>query len=410
MPTLPMGLGYVAESARAAGHTVFFLDLMASQQPLEVLEARIDAFSPDVIGISIRNIDDQSRQSPRFLLEETLQVVSRCKSRCRAPVVLGGAGYSIFPQAALEYLGADLGIQGEGEISFVRLLERLAAGQSLEDVPGLYRRGAKSGAARVFERNLDRLPLCDPNLFDARLSRNPSYFLPIQTRRGCPLRCSYCSTSHIEGSLIRKRSPDRVIKELARWRRAGFRRVFFVDNTFNLPVSYARRLCDQMVADRLDLSWRCILYPGRITVDLVTAMARAGCREVSLGFESGSQEMLDRMHKRFTTDDIRRAVRMLADAGIAGMGFLLLGGPGETHQSVMESLTFADTLNLDAVKITAGIRIYPHTDLARIAVRQGCVRPDDDLLQPRFYLRDNLDGWLQETITAWSEERPHWIV
>jgi radical SAM superfamily enzyme YgiQ (UPF0313 family) len=410
MPTLPMGLGCVAAALQAAGHTVRFLDLMAVDDWRPVLGAALAEFAPEVIGISIRNIDDQDSRNPRFLLEEARRVVAACQAATRAPVVLGGAGYSIFPEQVLDYTGADMGIQGEGEEAFAALLSCLAADKPPADVPGLYIRGQGLQAPRSYCPDLDRLPLPDPDLFDSRLAENPAYYLPVQTRRGCPLGCSYCSTSAIEGPRIRKRSPEKVVASLIRWRAAGFRRIFFVDNVFNLPPTYARALCERLAAAGLDLNWRCILYPGRVSGELVKAMAGAGCREVSLGFESGYQPVLDAMHKRFRTTDIRNASRLLADHGIRRMGFLLLGGPGETRASVEESLRFADALELDAVKLTVGLRIYPHTELARIAVREGVIAADSHLLQPHFYIVPGLEAWLRESVRQWMADRPHWII
>ena len=92
------------------------------------------------------------------------------------------------------------------------------------------------------------------------------------------------------------------------------------------------------------------------------------------------------------------------------MGFLLLGGPGETRESVEESLTFADSLKLDSLKITEGIRIYPHTGLAKRSVEEGIIPSEEDLLFPRFYLAKNLEGWLPETLRCWMVARPHWVI
>jgi radical SAM superfamily enzyme YgiQ (UPF0313 family) len=300
-----------------------------------------------------------------------------------------------------------MGIQGEGEAALVTLLARLAAEKPLTDVPGLYIRGKGLQAPRTFDPALDPMPLPGPDSFDGCLADDPTIYLPVQTRRGCPLRCSYCSTPAIEGARIRRRSPHKVVASLARWRAAGFRQVFFVDNVFNLPPGYAQDLCERITAAGLDIDWRCILYPGQVSKNLVQAMARAGCREVSLGFESGFQPMLDAMRKRFRVEDVRNASRLLADCGIRRMGFLLLGGPGETRDSVEKSLAFVDALDLEAVKLTVGVRIYPDTELARIAVREGVIGADTDLLQPRFYLVRGLEAWLRETVRAWMAERPH---
>jgi len=136
-------------------------------------------------------------------------------------------------------------------------------------------------------------------------------------------------------------------------------------------------------------------------------MARAGCREVSLGFESGCDEILRRFNKRFTTSDVRATSLLLKQYGIHQLGFLMLGGPGETRQTVMQSLEFMDSLNLEAMKITAGIRIYPNTLIAKTAVQEGVVKAEDPLLMPTFYIRKELKSWLLETIPTWAAARPN---
>jgi len=409
MPALPMGLGCVAAALEADGHSIRFLDLMSVAQWRPLLQKALSRRPPDIIGISIRNIDDQDSAAPRFLLEGARQVAAFCRANASAPIVLGGAGYSIFPKKVLDYTGADMGIQGEGEQAFAMLVERIGAGAPLSDVPGLYIRSLGLQGSRRYIRNLDRFPLPEPGLFDSRLADDPDYYLPVQTRRGCPLNCSYCATAVIEGRTIRRRSPGAVIDNLSRWRAAGFARVYFVDNVFNLPGSYALALCQGLHRTRLDIRWRAILYPGKVSPALVRAMSRAGCRDVALGFESGVQPILDAMHKRFSLRDIRRAARLLADHGISRMGFLLLGGPGETRETVLQSLAFADSLNLNAVKLTIGLRIYPHTELARTAVSEGIIEAGADLLEPHFYIRPGLEDWLRRTVQTWMAERPHWI-
>lgn len=409
MSVLPMGLGCVAEAAESAGHAVRLLDLMAVKDWQPLLKEALTRTAPDVIGISIRNIDDQVSASPRFLLSKAREVVALCRANGQAPIVLGGAGYSIFPEGVLNYTGADMGIQGEGEKSFITLLDRLASDAPLSDVPGLYIKGRGLQTARTYIHDLDRFGLGEPHMFDTRSAGDPNFFLPIQTRRGCPLNCSYCATSAIEGRLLRKRSPEAVVEALRRWRRAGFSRVYFVDNVFNLPQRYAVALCERMAEAHLNITWRAIIYPGQVTVTLARAMRRAGCRDVAMGFESGAQPILDAMHKRFSPDDVRQASRILADHGIGRMGFLLLGGPGETRDTVLESLAFADSLNLESIKLTVGLRIYPYTELARIAVREGVIEADTDLLKPRFYISRGLEGWLRNTVRTWMADRPGWV-
>jgi radical SAM superfamily enzyme YgiQ (UPF0313 family) len=409
MPTLPLGLASVATTTRKAGHDVAMADLMVEKDMRSVLKEAIEGFRPEIIGISVRNIDDQNMENPRFLLDPVKEIVSGCQSLSEATIVLGGAGYSIFPESALSFLGADMGIQGEGEVVFPDLIERLERGASLSGLPGLYLPGHGLQCKRMFAKNLDTLPLPDTDLLSLP-SQKEEFWMPVQTRRGCPLNCSYCSTGTIEGRVLRRHSPEAIVQWIARWRETGVHQFYFVDNTFNLPPSHAKEICRKLIDHGLNTRWWSIFYPKHVDKELVGLMARAGCEQVSMGFESGSERILKNMNKRFTLKEVRQISEMLSEHGIRRMGFLLLGSPGETRGSVEESLVFADSLKLDTLKITTGVRIYPHTSLAKKAIDDGVISSHDDLLLPRFYLAKGLENWLQETLKNWATTRPHWRI
>lgn len=410
MPVLPVGLAAVAAATSRAGHEVRLLNLMARESSLARLQEVFEEFAPGVVGVSVRNIDDQSMQNRRFLLDAVKEIVDGCRSLSGVPVILGGAGFSIFPRSVLAHLGADMGIQGEGEAAFPELLRRMDRKEDLRGIPGLILPGDDAPVPPAPAGNLDAFPLPGPEMHpESDVPGDEKIWLPFQTRRGCPMACSYCSTATIEGRITRKRSPDLVVNSIAEHARAGFDRLFFVDNTFNLPLSYAKDLCSALAAAHLRIGWRCIFYPWRADEGLIGNMAEAGCVEVSLGFESGSNEILRLMNKRFNTTEVRRISVLLKKHRIAGMGFLLLGGPGETRETVKESLDFADSLELESMKVTSGIRIYPNTALARIAASEGRIAPADDLLHPAFYMAPGLEGWLEETVGEWVQKRPHWM-
>jgi radical SAM superfamily enzyme YgiQ (UPF0313 family) len=425
MPTLPLGAAGVAAATRNAGHQTALLNLMFEADPNSSIRTSIEELRPEVIGVSARNIDDQNMSEPRFLLAPVKEVIATCRSLSGAPVVLGGAGYSIFPESALRYLGADMGIQGEGEVVFPLLVDRIGKGGEVSDLPGLYLpRDVNAGAVaaathaplqpgrpaqgRSFEKNLDALPLPEASLWIPSGADNHNLWVPVQSRRGCPLDCTFCSTSAIEGRTIRRRSPTQVVKWLAELREAGCRNFNFVDNTFNLPLACAKDLCRQVIQAELDLSLWCLIYPKWIDTELVELMRRAGCRQISFGFESGSDRMLRSLNKQFGQKEVSAVSKMFAEAGIERMGFLLLGGPGETNDSVEESLSFADSLRLEALKITVGLRIYPHTPLAGTALAEGVIRAEDDLLLPKFYLTPELRDWLPERVATYRVSRP-WV-
>jgi len=407
MPTLPFGLACVAAATKKAGHDVAMVDLMAEGNTRSVLKEAIEGFRPQMIGISVRNIDDQNMENPRFLLDPVKEIVASCRRFSEATIVLGGAGYSIFPESALSFLGADIGVQGEGETVFPGLIERMERNAGFSGLPGLYLPGHGPQCKREFAKDLDTLPLPDIDLWSTS-SQKEELWMPVQTRRGCPLRCSYCSTELIEGRVIRRHSPEAIVQWIARWRRNGIYQFYFVDNTFNLPPFYGKEICRRLIDHGLSVRWWSIIYPEHVDKELVGLMARAGCEQVSMGFESGSERILKNMNKRFTPKEVRRISELLSDHGIRQMGFLLVGSPGETRESVEESLVFADSLNLDLLKITVGVRIYPHTSLAKRALNDGMISPHEDLLLPRFYLAGGLENWLPETLKHWAMTRPHW--
>lgn len=407
MVPLPLGLNCVAVAARNAGHDVRLLDLMGGADIRRIIRDAIQGSRPDVIGISVRNIDDQSMAEPRFFLQLVRDTVSLCRAFSDATIVVGGAGFSIFPEAALRYLKADLGICGEGEVAFTTLLRALERGEDLSAIPGLCRPGAGVQMGSAVRAGLETLPLPDPSLWSVSPGAGEDIWIPFQTRRGCPIRCSYCSTPALEGTRIRKHPIDAVVQGIARHVAAGFDRFHFVDNTFNLPPKYAKDLCAALCSAGLKIRWRSILYPGSVDEELVRKMAEAGCVEVSLGFESGCPAILRKMNKTYDLAQVRAASEMLRNYGISQIGFLLLGGPGETKESVRESLAFADSLKLDMLKLTMGIRIYPGTAVEKAAREEGMIAEGDDLLFPRFYLARGLDGWLGPTVREWMIGRPY---
>jgi len=472
MPTLPLGLACVAAATQKAGNDVVLLNLMFEGDPILGIKNSIEDFRPNVIGISVRNIDDQNMLHPQFLLAPVKEIVASCRRLSDAPIILGGPGYSIFPESALRYLGADMGIQGEGEVVFPLLVDRIGKGGQVSNLHGVhlpgrptsflrkwestaevdpriragddrspFRQGADVGAVRPssllravpsalrrdaersrsvsgirtgeppprhFEENLDGLLLPAPSLWVPAGAARRKLWVPVQSRRGCPLDCTFCSTSVIEGKTVRSRSPERIVKWLAKLRETGARNFNFVDNTFNLPSDYAKDLCRQMIQAKLDLHLWCLIYPKWIDTELVELMRQAGCRQISFGFESGSDQMLHSLNKQFNRDEVIAVSNMFAEAGIERMGFLLLGGPGETKQSVEESLSLADSLNLETLKITVGLRIYPQTPLATTALAEGVISADEDLLWPRFYLTPELRDWLPERVATCKTSRP-WV-
>lgn len=224
------------------------------------------------------------------------------------------------------------------------------------------------------------------------------------------MNCTYCSTAAIEGKIVRKRDLAIVVDMLSEYRKAGFHRFFFVDNIFNMPESYAKSLCQLIIGKKLDIAWRCIIYPWKLDEELAKLMATSGCEEVSLGFESGVADILKNLKKNFGPEDVRQVSQILKKYKIRQTGFLLLGAPGETENTIKESFEFVESLNLDGMKVTCGIRIYPGTELANTAIEQGIIEPDDDLLSPKFYIEPRVKDILKPAADKWLAKHPNWFL
>jgi radical SAM superfamily enzyme YgiQ (UPF0313 family) len=400
---LPLGLACVAAATAKAGFEVRLLDLLSAPDWKSAAQDAIATLRPDVIGLSVRNIDDQTMLNSRFLLPPMKEVVALCRSVCNAPIVLGGAGFSILPERTLSYLGADMGIAGEGETTLPHLLSWIGKGSRGSPPPGVYLAGLRQSQVAIpITNDLDSLPLPAPDVW-LNYGISPEWRIPVQTRRGCSQDCAYCSTSMIEGRHLRWRSAQSVVDWLAAYRDRGFRDYYFVDNTFNLPLGYAKELCQKMIDARLDIDWWAQIYPKWADAELADLMARAGCTQLNLGFESGSEPVLRMLNKQFKPFEVTTISQSFAARGIKRNGFLLLGAPGETEQTVEESLAFAESLHLDALKVSVGIRIYPNTALAARSVAEGIIDRNDDLLFPRFYMAPALREWLPKRVAGYNQ-------
>lgn len=402
-PVFPLGIAYVAAALKRRGHEVSVLDLCFSGDVDRDLESRIAEFMPDVVGISLRNVDDVAYPRQHSYLEEYRGTVAAVRRLTGAPIVLGGSGFTILPLQFLEALGADFGITGEGEEAFPDFLERLQRGE-VPETAGLEERIITS-PARIACIG-DVLPL-------RQAGEVASYYrlggmLNVQTKRGCPFNCIYCTYPQIEGRAVRLREPASVADELAVLsEQHGVRHFFIVDSIFNYPVDHARAVCDEIVRRRLDVQWTCYAHPAFMTDDLAGAMAAAGCTAVEFGTDSLSDDGLAALGKNFTFETVKNASAVCRRHGLKFCHFLFAGGPGDDLERVKTHLERLDEINPDAAVIMAGIRIFPGTKLAGLAKEEQGVGHAG--LEPVFYLSQGLAEGLEQ-IREMVSGRRHWIM
>jgi radical SAM superfamily enzyme YgiQ (UPF0313 family) len=414
---LPLGLASVVASVPSE-HEVRVLDFMFLDEPLAEVDRAVSELRPDLIGLSVRNIDNQDSREPEAYFPQVKELVERLKELSPAPVVLGGAGFSVAPVEFMEYTGADFGLVGEAEESFVRFLQ-VFPGRAWEKVPGLIwrqERGLRQNPLEHIPR-LDLLPRPALEYFTPRAyqetpgsSRMPGA-IPVQSRRGCPMRCVYCTTPRLEGRATRAWAPEQVASWLADWHeKFGLSRYYFVDNIFNCPPDYGKRLCRAISDLRLPLEWVCLINPAFPDPELFDLIRAAGGTMVQVGNESGSELVLHGLAKGFGLRQVERTLKLLQEAGLPFTCFLLLGGPGETRETVQESVAFLERFEPRMVNLKAGIRIHPNLPLHRLALAEGLLTPADNLLWPRFYLAPDLREWIWDYLAEVTARHPNWIM
>lgn len=398
-PVVPNGVACVAAALAHAGHVVRALDLCFARDPLRAARDAAKSFAPDVIGVSIRNIDNSDLIALKHYTPEATAVTAALRVAAPgATVIAGGAAFGVAPAALSDTLGVDWAVAGDGERATVALIDALAAGRDPGELPGLVRRDG--GGTRLVppggDGDLDALP--DVHLHD--WVDIPAYVrhgatVPIQTKRGCVFRCVYCTYLNVEGWGYRLRDPERVADEIeALVRRCGVRRFDFVDSTFNSPPRHAIAVCESIVRRRLRVHLDTTNFtPASATPELLAAMRPAGFRWLGISAESASDAVLARLEKGFDAARVHDVAQRVEQAGMGVLWIFLVGGPGETRETLEETLRFAEwrLSRGDAVYLTVGLRIYPGTTLQRIAEAEGILEQNDALLMPTFYFSPALD-------------------
>ncbi len=391
-PIAPIGLDYVAEALVAAGHEALLLDLCWEER----WEDAVDRFFRDreygLVGVTIRNTDDCSLPTRESFLPGCARIVARIRARTEAPVVLGGVGFSVMPETVLDRCGAEAGIRGDGEFAFARLAGRIGRRRSVDDLPGLLvRRDGRWRANPVSFRPLSALPAMGRGFADNRRYFREGGQAGIETKRGCPGRCAYCADPLAKGRRSRLRPPDAVADELGRLAAMGIDHVHTCDSEFNVPGAHAEAVCREIVRRGLGekLRWYAYCAPVPFTRDLAELMRRAGCAGINFGADSGDDRMLARLGRAFRAEDVRNAVRLCREAGIAVMLDLLLGSPGETRASVARTVAMVKDAGPDRAGVAIGVRVYPGTKIAG-AVARGKPRSvligGEDLSAPVFFV------------------------
>jgi radical SAM superfamily enzyme YgiQ (UPF0313 family) len=403
LPAAPSGPAYVAGAALAADHEVEVLDGLFAQDLIGELESKLTNFEPDVVAISIRNVsvfilDDSAEYGTKqFDLRVQVKEIVDCIRRVTdAKVVLGGPGFNYYGPAWLEYLNLDYGIRGEGEVSFPLYLDKLQQGEDIHNVPGcVYRmNGHFTTVPREFVGNLDATAFPAYELFDLDKYYEHGISPAIVTKRGCEFNCTYCPYSSLEGKSYRLKSPQRVVDEIEHIYRINHpKMVSFCDNNFNVPNSHAQAICQEIIDRKLDITWGTgTIKPLDVTAEVCRLFKDSGCGYLNLSVESASEKMLKQMQRGCTVEDIEQALTSLSRSEFPFGVSLMFGAPGETPETIAESLEVIDKYEVpQGIWVSIGITLWTaHQQVLQDARAEGQLRDDKQLFSGANYVSPEL--------------------
>jgi putative variant cofactor biosynthesis B12-binding/radical SAM domain protein 1 len=418
----PIGIVTLATHLKMAGHEVELLDMNIEKDPFGSLKDRLLGCRPEVVGLSLRNIDPLANKTsslvPPFVT--TVRLVAALLPRVW--IVAGGTGFSLFPERLMgELPQIHYGIVGEAETSFPALLA------SLDNPPGLKGLCCRKGGKVLVnppsaDYDMARYVVPSRELLSPKLYEGINNYVPamgIETKRGCPLNCTYCVYSQLQGKKLRCRQTAGVVDEIEFLHKEyGIKDFHFNDPVVNIPFGHLEAICREILSRKLRIVWSGFFREDNLDEGNIRLFEEAGCNCFSFSPDGLCNESLKILGKNISEDDILKAAALAARTDVVTMYHFMVNVPGENSETIDKGLRLLDRLyELHSVKRNLGtvvlnnIRILPGTSIAEIAERERIIRPETDLLYPVYYnpfpyetLRYRLEAHhLQKNVFMWQK-------
>ncbi len=372
-PVFPLGIAHLAGALKSEGHLCKCFDLL-SQGGNSNLSQVIKEFNPQLIAISIRNLDTVDSSDPASFVSSTKKTVEFIRKYSKSPIVIGGPAFSIFPKEMFSYINPDFGIIGEGEI----LLPKLAS---------LIERKEYTSERLLYGK--PEIQIWKPVFYDPEIAKyyiRHGGMLNIQTKRGCSFKCAYCSYPLLEGKQYRYRDPEEV-GELAEiiTKKLGAKYIFFTDSTFNDPHNKYLEIAEILIKKGINTPWCAFFRPKGIGKNELKILKKAGLAAMEVGTDASTDETLEGLNKSFSMSDVFKFNDIAAELEIPCAHFIIFGGPNETQDTVKKGIKNIEKLKNSVVFAYCGIRIFPKTKIYEIALREGVIEQKTNLLPPIFY-------------------------
>ena len=370
---IPLGIAYLGAMAQKTGHKVTVIDCQAEKLNYESFRDRIAQIPSDIVGVTATTL----------LYKSAMKLITIAKQvQPQAFTVLGGSHGTFWDENALnEYPSLDIVVRGEGEQTFIELLDKLQTQSRVNNVLGItYRNGDKMAhnADRPFLQDLDSLPFPAHDLLPLeKLKHNGKIIFPLVSSRGCVYWCDFCSTVRMFGRGYRMRSPKNVVDEMEFvYDKYGVDQVTFYDDAFSVDRNRVVKICEELHTRKLNIKWDCGTRVDMVDKELLKTMRGAGCFAVWLGVESGSEAILGAMNKKINLEQTRFAYKTAHEVGLMTIANTVLGFPGETEETAKATIRLIKELNPDDVGFYVATP-YPGTPLYEQVKKSGWLRITD---------------------------------
>lgn len=376
-PIYPLGLAYLGSVLEKKGYSVKVYDFFNQiwEDSRKKIEEIIKEETPEVIGISSITMN-------RISAFKLVKLIKKVNSKIK--ILMGGVHPTIMYKQILENFPVDFISCGESEKTIVELVDFIKKGKKLGEfkkIDGIAFR-IKNKVIRTkdrpFIKNLDKIPFPKHEYFKDKITRtNKAYMM---TSRGCPFGCLFCSTSDYWGRRWRSRSVKNIIKELKFLIKKfpNLKEIFFVDDEFTLDQQRVINLCKEIINEKINIKWDCSTRVSSVSKELAYWMKKANCTHVSLGVESGAPELIERINKKITNEQVEESLKIFYNVGISTSIYLITGIPGENSKTVKKTINLIKKIapTHPEFKKPALLQIYPHTQVYEIAKKKGFISDD----------------------------------
>ena len=406
---LPIGLAYVAGAFAGSRHAVTSLDLMFCEDPAAAVERAVRDVQPDLVGISLRNLSNHSYLDTRWALPGCKAAIDQVRDGCNASIVCGGPAYNILPQPLFDYLQPDLGLVGDAADTFVRLADCLESGLPHDHLPGLVHRRGDGVVVNPMDDSagFNHPPRLDD--LDIHRYAQAGFGMGVVTKLSSFAYPKDAGEAERQQAWRVLKPVDEVLSEVRDLEtRYGLRKVFFIDNAFNVPMPHAKDLCRALIASDTALHWNTCLAPFGCDAELVRLMREAGCVLALMG--SLPTAPLDAGNLAQRLQPALETCRLCEDQGLNYTLSVTFGEPGETRRTVEAKLEFLRGVRPSLANLRVGVSVLPGTPVAAQAIAEGLIADDSDLIRPTFYIAPGVREWIVDTLLNEKAANRRWNV